>query len=293
MTATAQLLEGKRLAEKIQIQIRKDLDRIQKKYGCVPKLVALSCGHQDASEIYLKHQKRLAAELGLDYEHLAFEENTKQETFISAIQKLNRDPQVHGLILQMPLPQEFSLAQVISAMDPKKDVEGMHTDNLGRLVLKKEILAPCTAMAAMELIESSGVDLYGAEVVVVGSSRVVGRPIALLLMEKNATTTVCSIATSEKKMLQAHVERADVLVVAVGKPKVIPGRWIKPGSVVIDVGISKLEGKTVGDVEFEVAKDRARFITPVPGGVGPLTVTILMRNCLTAFRWQKSEIKED
>ena len=175
----------------------------------------------------------------------------------------------------------------MNAITPEKDIEGVHPYNLGQLVLKKNIFVPCTAQAVMELVESTGMNLYGAEVVIVGSGKVVGRPLSLIFMERMATTTICNIATSERNLLEDHVKKAEVLIVAVGRPGVIPGEWIRGGSIVIDVGINRVNDKIVGDVDFEGARMKASYITPVPGGVGPLTVAILMRNVLTAYKIQR------
>ena len=174
----------------------------------------------------------------------------------------------------------------MNAITPEKDIEGVHPYNLGQLVLKKNIFVPCTAQAVMELVESTAMNLYGAEVVIVGAGKVVGRPLSLLFLEKMATTTICNIATSERNLLEGHVRKAEILVVAVGMAGVIPGEWIRGGSIVIDVG-NRVNDKIVGDVDFEGARMKASYITPVPGGVGPLTVAILMRNVLTAYKIQR------
>ncbi|MFC1805047.1 bifunctional 5,10-methylenetetrahydrofolate dehydrogenase/5,10-methenyltetrahydrofolate cyclohydrolase [Candidatus Omnitrophota bacterium] len=208
-------------------------------------------------------------------------------SLIDFIKKLNAEKSVNGIIVQMPLPQAIDYKKISSFIAPEKDAEGMHPANIGKIVFGKAKLLPCTAAAVMELIKLSGVDLNGREVVVVGHSEIVGKPLSLLLLDKFATTTVCHIGTSKAGKLEEHVKGAELLVVAVGKAGLIKGDLIKEGAVVIDVGINRVEGKIVGDIEFEAAGKRASQITPVPGGVGPLTVTMLMRNLVEAVKLQK------
>jgi len=282
---TAKLLEGKIIAEKLQKKIADEVRELKEKTKQTPKMVAIRTNEDQASELYLKSQRRGAELAGMQHETITILGATEKE-LIAVIEKTNRNPAVHGIMIQMPLPENFHLENILDSIDPKKDIEGVTSFNLGQLVLKKDRLVPCTALSCITLIEETGEKLRGKEAVIVGSSKVVGRPAALLLLDRMATTTVCHIGTSEAGLLESHVKRADILVVAVGKENVIPGKWIKEGAIVIDVGINRVNGKTVGDVEFDEAQKRAKFITPVPGGVGPLTVTILMRNLLTAFRWQ-------
>lgn len=283
----AKLLEGKKIAEKYQQEISSQFLALSEGSRQVPRMVAIKVTEDHASELYLKSQKKSALLVGAEHETISLV-GSDQKKLIKNIRDLNRNEKVHGIMIQMPLPKEFHVEEVLDSIDPKKDVEGVTSFNLGQLVLKKHRIVPCTALSSISLIDETGENLYGKEAVVVGSSKVVGRPVALLLLDRMATTTVCHIATTEAGHLEFHVKRADILVVAVGKPNVIPGNWIKEGATVIDVGINRVDGKTVGDVDFEEAKKHAKFITPVPGGVGPLTVTILMKNLLTAFRWQMS-----
>ena len=194
---------------------------------------------------------------------------------------------MHGIIIQMPLPASIDYKKISQYIEPAKDVEGMHPANIGKLLFGKSKLVPCTAAAAMELINSTGVDLYGKEVVIVGHSEIVGKPLAMLLLDKFATVTVCHIGTSKAGKLEEHVKQAEILIVAVGKAGLIKGHLIKEGAIVIDVGINRVADKIVGDVEFEAAEKRASWITPVPGGVGPLTVTMLMRNLVEAAKSQE------
>jgi len=208
------------------------------------------------------------------------------ENFTDFIHKLNADKEVNGVIVQTPLPQHIDYKKISEHISAQKDVEGMHPLNMGQVIFGRPRIASCTASAVMELLNSTGIDLYGKEVVVVGHSEIVGKPLALLLLEKFATVTVCHIGTSKAGKLEDHVRRAEVLIVAVGKPGLIKGEWIKEGAIVIDVGINQVGNKIVGDVEFEEAEKRASHITPVPGGVGPLTVAILMRNLIEATKLQ-------
>jgi len=283
---SAQLLEGKTIAGKIKEDLKKEVESLKKKHGSGPKLVAIEVGENAASEVYIKSQKKNAENLGVEYELKTLSASTTQEGLIKEIETLNGNKTVSGIIVQLPLPKGIDHRAAMSAISPTKDAEGVHPENLGHVLLGDAKLAPCTAQAAMELIESTGQDLHGKEAVIVGHSEIVGKPLSLLLLNKLVTTTVCHIATGERGVLPEHVKRAEILVVAVGKAGLIKGDWVKEGATVIDVGINRVEGKLVGDVEFEKAKERAAFITPVPGGVGPLTVTMLLRNTVSAFKLQ-------
>jgi len=206
---------------------------------------------------------------------------------IDFILKLNADENVNGIIVQMPIPQHIDYKKISGLISPFKDVEGMHPANMGKVLFGRARIVACTANAIMELLNSTGIDLYGKEVVIVGHSEIVGKPLTLLLLEEFATVTVCHIGTSKAGKLEEHVRRAEVLIVAVGQAGLIKGDWIKEGATVVDVGINKVGDKIVGDVEFEAAQKRAAYITPVPGGVGPLTVTVLMRNLVEAAKLQQ------
>ncbi|OGX04369.1 MAG: hypothetical protein A3G87_01950 [Omnitrophica bacterium RIFCSPLOWO2_12_FULL_50_11] len=283
----AKLLQGKPIAEKIKAEIRAEIESCSKKVTGVPALRAIQFGDDQASALYLKSQKKAAESVGIRHEVTALNAKAVEDDLIGEIERANRDPNVHGMIVQMPLPKSFRVDRILEAMDPDKDVEAVTTRNLGRLVINKAGLAPCTASACVRLIEETGVDVYGKEAVVIGSSKVVGLPAFLLLIGKKLTSMICHTGTFKSGALRSHVRRADVLVVSAGQPRLIPGGWVKEGSIVIDVGINQVDGKTVGDVDFEGAKQRAAFITPVPGGVGPLTVMMLMKNLMTAFKLQK------
>jgi len=282
----AQLLNGRSLAKKLREDLKKDIESFISKHKKPISLAAVQLGENPASAVYLKSQTKVAEKLGIEYKLHTLNDKISQDELIRFIKKLNEDSGVTGIIIQLPLPKQINSRVVTEFIDPKKDAESMHPANLGNVLLANYRIAPCTALACMELLKSSGVKLYGKEAVIVGHSEIVGKPLSLLLLKEFATTTVCHIATGERGNLASHVSRAEILVVAVGKAGLIKGEWIKDGAIVIDVGINKVGDKLVGDVEFEEASKRASFITPVPGGVGPLTVTMLMQNVLECYKAQ-------
>ncbi|MFA4854084.1 MAG: bifunctional 5,10-methylenetetrahydrofolate dehydrogenase/5,10-methenyltetrahydrofolate cyclohydrolase [Candidatus Omnitrophota bacterium] len=282
----AKLLEGKLLAEKIKEGIRREVASLKSK----PVLASIMIGENAGAASYVKSQQKLAEALGIEYQLHKLSEDTLEAHLIDFIRKLNVNKSVHGIIIQMPLPHQIDYKKISQFILPAKDVEGMHPANIGKILSGRAKILPCTPAAVMELLDASGVDLYGKEVVIVGHSEIVGKPLALLLLEKFATVTVCHIGTSKAGKLEEHVKKAEVLIVAVGRAGLIKGEWIKEGAVVIDVGINRLADKIVGDVEFEAAGKRAAYITPVPGGVGPLTVTMLMRNLVEAAKEQQCSI---
>lgn len=279
----AKLLEGKIVADKIKEQLKVDLQSLKQP----PILASIVVGDNPGAVSYLKIQAKISASLGIIYKPFQLPGNISEDKLIDFILKLNTDPQVNGIILQVPLPPGISYMKVCEFIQPNKDVEGMHPVNIGKMLFGRARIAACTANAVIELLDSTGIDLYGKEVVVVGHSEIVGKPLAMLLLDKFATVTICHIATSKAGRLKEHVERAEVLIVAVGQPGLIKGEWIKEGAIVVDVGINSLKDKVVGDVEFQAAAKRAAYITPVPGGVGPLTVAILMRNLVQATQAQQ------
>lgn len=280
----AVLLEGKSIAEKIKGSIQKEAADLKTKYGKMPKLLALQAGENASFAIYVKNQKKAAELLGIEYELKTLPGSAGEAEIADVIKALNQDASITAVILQQPMPKGVDSKKMISLIAPEKDAEGMHPQNIGKILFGGYRIAPCTAMAVMELLESIKVNLYGKEAVVVGHSDIVGKPLSLMLLNKFATTTVCHIATGERGVLSDHVKSAEVLVVAVGKAGLVKGEWIKEGAIVIDVGINRVGDKILGDVEFEGASKRAAYITPVPGGVGPLTTTILMRNVVELFK---------
>lgn len=276
------LLQGKEIAGKIKEELKKEIDSLKAK----PCLASICVGEDAGSGVYVKSQKKTAEALGIDYRLLGMPGSASQKDLIAKVDELNKDEAVSGIIIQMPLPKGINAKEVISRIDPLKDAEGMHPQNLGNLLLAKEDIVPCTAQASMMLIESTGEKLYGKEAVVVGHSEIVGKPMSLLLLNRFVTVSVCHIATGERGDVPDFVKDAEILVVAVGKAGLIKGEWVRKGATVIDVGINRVGDKIVGDVEFEEASKRASFITPVPGGVGPLTVTMLMRNVVRSHKLQ-------
>ncbi|MCX7702939.1 MAG: bifunctional 5,10-methylenetetrahydrofolate dehydrogenase/5,10-methenyltetrahydrofolate cyclohydrolase [Planctomycetota bacterium] len=290
----AKLIDGNALSEKILAAVRQRMEETK----VVPHLVAVQVGEDPASVFYVKNQKKQCEEMGFKYTLDQLDVKTTQEQLLSEIERLNRDENVTGIILQMPLPEGIDRRVVQQAIDYRKDVEGITPTSLGLLLQDRPQMVPCTALGAVELLHAVVEKIEGLDCTIVGRSEIVGKPIAMLLlsMSRSATVTVCH---SKSKDLAAKVASADILFAAVGKPAVIKGEWIKKGAIVIDVGINRIplkdkDGKpllnekgkpkytTVGDVEFEVAKERAAYITPVPGGVGPMTTAILMRNTLEA-----------
>lgn len=281
----AELLRGKPLADKIKEEVAKEVEALKAK-GIEPFLVAIQVGQNDSSKVYTDSQRRTAEAVGIKYELRELPAETTEQELLDYIAGLNNDPAVTGMILQMPLPAHIDAKKVQWSIAYEKDVEGVTPTNMGLVSFGAPRLAPCTAVGAVELIKSTGVDLYGKEVVVVGHSDIVGKPAALLLLNQFCTTHICHIATGQRGMTEAHVRNAEILVVAVGKAGLIKGEWIKEGAIVIDVGINVVGDKIVGDVEFETAKERAAYITPVPGGAGTMTVALLMRNLVEAAKWQ-------
>ncbi|MCX5694040.1 MAG: bifunctional 5,10-methylenetetrahydrofolate dehydrogenase/5,10-methenyltetrahydrofolate cyclohydrolase [Candidatus Omnitrophica bacterium] len=280
----AKLLEGKIVADKIKEKVKNSVLSLRQ----APVLASILVGDNPSALAYVKIQAKVAQSLGITYKLYQLEQNISQDQLIDFVLKLNADTSVNGIIVQVPLPPDIDYMKICEFIQPNKDVEGMHPTNIGKVLFGKARIAACTANAVMELLDSIGLDLYGKEVVIVGHSEIVGKPLAMLLLEKFATVTVCHIATSKAGKLEDHVKRAEVLIVAVGQAGLIKGEWIKEGAVVVDVGINHLNDKIVGDIEFESAAKRAAYITPVPGGVGPLTVAILMRNLVEVAKAQQS-----
>ena len=303
---SATILEGKPIAERIRAQVKAEVAALQDK-GVTPRLVAVLAGENPGAVFYAQAQEKACQEVGIAYQLQQLPAAVSQADLEEAIERLNADASVHGILLLMPVPKGLNGPAAQAAIAPRKDVDGVSPANLGQVVLGRPRLAPCTAMSVIELVRASGVDCYGKEAVVVGSSEIVGKPVALLLMDKyittdaagstdklaGATVTVCHIGTSQRGDLAAHTRRADILITAVGvKPGLISGDMVKPGAVVIDVATIRVKDpetgktKTFGDVDAAAAKEVASAITPVPGGVGVVTTAILLRNTVEAVRWQ-------
>ena len=275
---SAKLLDGKALAWKIEAELKTDVAVLHAKTGKAPRFMNVVVGEDPSAGSYARSQIRAAKEIGIDYQFSSLPQSVTQKELIDHIKLLNDDPDVHGIMIHKPLDKGLDFQEVANHIAVSKDLEGITEANLGKLILGTATIIPCTPAAVMALLAASGVDLKGKDAVVVGRSEIAGKPLMLLLMEKNATVTVCHSATSRAGRLEDHVKKADILVVAMGKPNFIKGEWIKEGAIVIDVGINSVDGKLVGDVDFVGAEKRAGFITPVPGGVGPVTAVMLMKN---------------
>lgn len=275
---SAQLLDGKVLSEEIRGEIAARVSALQAK-GVTPGLAVILVGEDPASQIYVRNKGVGCEQVGIRSTTIRLPENTAQEELEARIRELNDDPSVHGILVQLPLPKHLDEAAALAVIAPEKDVDGFHIQNAGKLFAGQPGVVACTPRGALEMIRRTGVDLTGKEAVVVGRSNIVGKPMAMLLLQQNCTVTLCH---SRTKNLAEHTRRADVLVAAVGKAKFITADMVKPGAIVIDVGINRVDGKVVGDVDFEAVREVAGWITPVPGGVGKMTVTMLLANTVEA-----------
>lgn len=283
---TARLLDGKLLAESVKQNLKKEIDGLKQKTGLVPRLANILVGDDAAAKTYANSQKKVAEDIGINYGLINLPEDISQKKLIEAIEELNRDAGTHGIMIYQPLPSNIDYRLVAESVDTAKDIEGMKPANLGKMLLGGTKIIPATPAAVMEHLKSTGVKLRGKEAVIVGRSEIVGKPLILLLLEQSATVTVCHTGTVEAGRLTDHIARADILIVAVGKAGLVKGEWIKENAIVIDVGINRIGKTIVGDVDFESASQKASYITPVPGGVGPLTVVMLMKNTIEAFKSQ-------
>ena len=278
----AKLINGKEIAASVREKVRLEAAELREKTGIVPGLAVILVGDDPASKIYVGNKKKACLEAGFNsFEHILPAETTQQE-LLKLIAKLNEDPAVHGILCQLPLPKHIDERAVIAAISPKKDVDAFHPVNVGKIMIGDYDFLPCTPAGVMELIHSTGVSVDGKRCVVVGRSNIVGKPMSMLLLHENGTVTVCHSKTAD---LADECRRADILVAAVGKAKLITADMVKEGAVVVDVGMNRdSNGKLCGDVDFENVEPKASFITPVPGGVGPMTIAMLMRNTLTAAK---------
>lgn len=280
MIMAAQLIDGKVLSAYVKAQLAKETQEL-KQMGVTPGLVVILVGEDPGSQIYVRNKEKACQETGIASTVLRLNESTTQEELEALIHKFNDDENVDGILVQVPLPNHMNEAAVLSLINPEKDVDGFHVVNMGNLFGGMESIVACTPKGVMEMIHSTGVSVSGKEAVVVGRSNNVGKPIAMLLLQENATVTMCH---SRTKDLASHTRRADILVAAVGRPRFITGDMIKPGAMVVDVGINRVDGKVVGDVDFASACEVADYISPVPGGVGLMTVAMLMKNTLQIAR---------
>lgn len=278
----ATIIDGKAVAKEVQNQIKQEVDGLERRWGLAPGLAVVLVGDDPASHIYVRNKEKACKEAGIkSFEHL-LPATISEKELLALMHQLNKEKHVHGILVQLPLPPHIHAEKVLQAISPHKDVDGFHPVNLGMLALGGDGFRPCTPMGILRLLDAAQCDPKGKNAVVVGRSNIVGKPVALMLLEKHATVTICHSRTLS---LREEVGRADILVAAIGKAGLVRGEWIKPGAVVIDVGINRLpNGKLGGDVEFESAKERASAITPVPGGVGPMTICMLLFNTLKAAK---------
>ena len=274
------IIDGNKIAQDIRSEVRQKTLELRQQRNITPGLAVVLVGDDPASQVYVGRKAKACAEVGFLSREYKLPVETEEKKLLKIIKKLNKDELVHGILVQLPLPKHISTENIIAAIDPDKDVDGFHPYNVGGLVTGTPLFVPCTPRGIMELISRSGIDLTGKEAVVVGRSNIVGKPMAFLLLAQNATVTMCH---SRTKDLPSVTRRADVLIAAIGKPRMIKADMVKEGAVVIDVGVNRLEnGKLAGDVAFDEVAIKASFITPVPGGVGPMTIAMLMKNTLDA-----------
>ena len=277
---TAKLIDGKKIAEKIISEIKEKVITNQSEGIAPPGLAVIQVGGDPASSVYVRNKRKACEEVGMKSFNFDLDQLTSQEELIELVESLNNNTEVNGILIQLPLPSHINETIVIETINPSKDVDGFHPYTIGRLMQRIPLLRPCTAIGVITMLEAIEIDPKGMNAVIVGASNLVGRPLNLELLLKGATTTVCHKFT---KNLKDHVMSADILAVAVGKPNFIPGSWIKENAIVFDIGINRDEnGKLTGDVDFDSAKEKASWISPVPGGVGPMTVAMLIKNTLLA-----------
>ena len=276
----ARLLDGKAVAARVRTEVAARAAEFARRHGRAPGLAVVQVGEHPASSVYVRNKRRSSLEAGIASLAHDLPETTSESQILALVHALNRDERVDGILVQLPLPKGVNADHVMDAVDPRKDVDGFHPENTGLLAQKRPRLRPCTPFGVIRLAQEYGIDLTGLRATVVGASNIVGRPMALELLLARATVTVCHTGTRE---LRSEVERAEVLVAAVGKPGFVPGEWVRPGAVVFDVGINRTaDGRLVGDVGFEAAAARAAWITPVPGGIGPMTIAMLLSNTVEA-----------
>lgn len=278
---TAKILDGKSISEEIKNAIKFEVGRLKGK-GVTPGLAVVLVGDNPASKVYVKNKQKACENVGIYSEEYKLPELTSQEELLTIVDRLNKNSKIHGILVQLPLPKHINSDTILKAINPSKDVDGFHPYNVGMLMIGEPVFIPCTPYGVMKMVEHSGIAVEGKTAVVVGRSNIVGKPVALLLMQKNATVTICH---SKTKDLAEVCKNADILIAAIGKPKMIRADMVKEGAVVIDVGINRLsDGSLVGDVDYEEVSKKAGWITPVPGGVGPMTITMLLNNTLEAAR---------
>ncbi len=279
---TAKIIDGKQIANEILLEVKETISKATMKGEKPPGLAVIQVGENSASKIYIKNKRIACSKVGIKSFNYDLPEQTSEKELIELVVSLNSNPEVNGILVQLPLPPQINETIIIETIEPIKDVDGFHPYTIGRLMQRIPILRPCTAIGVMTMLDSIGADPIGKHVVIVGASNLVGRPLALEFLLRGATTTVCHRFTEN---LEHFVRQADILAVAVGKPNVVLSEWIKKDAIVLDIGINRnKKGNITGDVDFEIAKEKASWISPVPGGVGPMTVAMLIKNTLLASK---------
>lgn len=280
----AEIIDGKALAKKIRMELKEEVEKLKKK-NIFPKLAVIMVGEDKASKVYVRNKSKACEEIGVEYEEFLLNDDTKMEDLLNLIEELNNRPDINGILLQSPIPKHLDINKAFNKIDYRKDVDGFNPVNVGKLVIGEDCFISCTPFGVMKMLEEYGIEIEGKNAVVVGRSNIVGKPLAQCLLKKNATVTICH---SRTKNIHEITNNADILVAALGKPKYIKENMVKEGAVVIDIGINRGDdGKLVGDVDFENVSKKASYITPVPGGVGPMTIAMLMNNVVKAAKEQK------
>ena len=282
---SAQLIDGKQIAEQCRLQVQQQAAVLQQQTGVVPHLAAILCGDDPASQVYVRNKEKACAKAGFRSTLHRLPADVTQPQLLQLIESLNRDPDVHGILVQLPLPRHLDTVAILDAVTPLKDVDAFHPENVGLMLQGRPRFLPCTPAGVMRLLTVTGIPTAGRHAVVIGRSDIVGKPMAALLLQKgaDATVTICHSRTAD---IAALCRQADIVVAAVGIPRFVRGDWLKPGAVVIDVGINRVDDQLVGDVDFDAAVEHVAAMTPVPGGVGPMTIAMLLENTLTAARLQ-------
>ena len=275
------LIDGKKVSAEVRNRLAEETKILKEKTGKEPGLATVLVGDDPASAVYVRNKNKTCRELGFQSFENQLSSDTTEEQLLNLIDDLNSNPNVHGILVQLPLPDQIDSEKILQAIDPKKDVDGFHPVNVGKLVVGNALLTPCTPTGIIELLDHYGIEISGKHAVIIGRSNIVGKPVSMLLLQRNATITICH---SRTKNLEEVTRRADILIAAVGRPHFVTENMVSEGTAVIDVGINRVDGKLTGDVEFEPVSKKASYITPVPGGVGPMTIALLMENTLKAFK---------
>lgn len=282
------IIDGKSLAKKIRMELKEETDKL-KKQNIYPKLAVIMVGDDKASKVYVKNKSKACEEIGIEYEEFLLDSNTTMDELLALIEELNERNDIHGILLQSPIPKHLDINKAFNKIDYRKDVDGFNPINVGKLVIGEDSFISCTPYGVIKMLEEHGIEIEGKNAVVIGRSNIVGKPLAQCLLAKNATVTICH---SRTKNIHEITNNADILIAALGKPEYVKDSMVKEGAIIIDVGINRTDdGKLVGDVDFESVSKKASYITPVPGGVGPMTIAMLMNNVIKAAKIQKIDVK--